>query len=328
MSQFNKIGGRYGLHSGSAKFKNLEVTSNAWVRGIPIVSLQGKVYFVDSSASSNGNGNSWDTPFTTIAAAVAASLAAGGHHDTILVAGTENEEDSGTLTNDYDESVVIDPSQVGLRIIGVGNGPEGIAWNADSDEVCLTVNARDCYISGFRFRPDGATTGVGIAFETDADMANNAMGSTVENCIFRSTGTTALAGITIDGSNDITIRNCKFTSVLTGILSISPGHSVQYRTVIEDCLFDDKCTNGIDVDMRSGLIKNCVIMPGMTMALRTDKHSVGQKNMVMHCLIAATAYETNCSGYSTDIWNSSYCSDVGNTDVSADGAIIAYPSQA
>jgi len=287
----------------------------------------GTVYYVDSSRSASGKGDLWSSAFITIAEAVAASLAAGGHHDTILVRGTENEEDSGTLTNDYDESVVVAASQVGLRIIGMGNSPEGIAWNADADKVCLTVNARDCYVAGFRFRPDGATTGVGIAFETDADMVNNAMGSTVENCIFRSTGTTALAGVTIDGSNDITVRNCKFTSVLTGILSLSPGHSVQYRTVIEDCLFDDKCTNGIDIDCRSGFIRGNIICPGMTIALRTDKYSVGKENMVFQNQIAATAYETNCSGYSTDIWNGSFCSDVGNTDVSADGAIIQYPNQ-
>jgi len=323
MSSYNKVGGRYGMHSGSGRFKNLQVDNNAWVRGMPLIASQGNVIFVDSNVTTSGNGNSWDTAMSTITLAVAAAE----RYDTILVAGTVNQDSAEALTSDYDEAVVIPATKMGLKIIGCGNSPEGIAWNADADEVCLTVNARDCYISGFRFRPDGATTGVGIAFETDSDMANNAMGSTVENCIFRSTGTTALAGITIDGSNDITIRNCKFTSVLTGILSISPGHSIQYRTIIEDCFFDDKCTNGIDVDMRSGLIKNCVIMPGLTMALATNKHSVGKENMVMHNLIAATAYETNCAGYSTDIWNSSFCSDVGNTDVSADGAIIAYPSQ-
>ena len=313
-----------GLRRRNFKVKDLDVSgtfSGAHSNG-------GNTYYVDSSFSSTGGGTAWDDPFITIAEAVAKSLADGGHHDTILVRGTENQESSSTLSSDYSEDAIIAASQVGLRIIGCGNSPEGIAWTpAAADGICLLVYARDCYVSGFRFRPNGATTSCGIYLETAADLAENAMGFTVEDCIFRSTTTTALAGIAINGSNDVTIKNCKFTSVLTGILSIAPGNSVQYRTQILDCYFDDKCINGIDVDMRSGLIRGCVIAPGLTMALRTNKHSVGKENSVFQCQIAATAYETNCSGYSTDIWNGSVCSNVGNTDVSADGWIIQYPNQ-
>jgi len=319
---------RLGQVTGDVKGNLKFLGQCTFTQGLVGVANGGETYYVDSSRSASGKGDRWGAAFITIAEAVAAALAAGGHHDTILVAGTENEESSGTLTSDYSEDVTIAASQVGLRIIGMGNSPEGIAWTpAAAEGICLLVYARDCYVSGFRFRPNGATTSCGIYIETAADMAENAMGFTVENCIFRSTTTTALAGIAINGTNDVTIRGCKFTSVLTGILSISPGHSVQYRTQILDCTFDDKCTNGIKVDMRSGLIRGCVFSPGMTMALQTDLFSVGKENSIFQCHIAATAYETNCSGYSTDIWVGSVCSDVGNTDVSADGWIIQYPNQ-
>jgi len=289
----------------------------------------GSIWYVDSSKTTSGDGKTWDDAFITITEGVAASLAAGGHHDTVLVAGTENEEDSGTLANDYTEDVTITAASVGLRLIGCGNSPEGIAWTtAASDGVILTINARDCYVSGFRFRPNGATSSVGIKAQTAADMSTNAMGLTVENCIFRSTAVTALAGITIDGSNDVTIRNCLFTSVLTGILSISPGHSVQYRTLIENNRFDDKCTNAIDIDARSGVIIRNMIGIGLTMTIRTNKFSVGKENIVYDNVIPAAAYETNASGYSTDCWLGNKCIDTGNTDVDAAGNTLLYPNRA
>jgi len=311
-----------GLRRRSFRVKNLDVSGQ--IVGAGIFFGSPNVWYVDSGKTTavSGDGTDWDESFITITEAVSAASG----YDTILVKGTINQESSGTLTNDYDEAVIIPATKMGLRLIGCGNSPEGIAWNADADEVILTVNARDTYVSGFRFRPDGATTGVGIAFETSADMANNAMGSTVENCIFRSTGTTALAGITIDGSNDITIRDCKFTSVITGILSISPGHSVQYRTLIEDNFFDDKCTNAIDIDCRSGFIRNNVIGIGLTILIRTNKFDVGKENCVSGHNLLVTAYETNCSGYSTDNWFGNTCSDVSSSVVTADGTVFGIPT--
>ena len=325
MSKFKKIGGRYGFHSGSGKMKNLEVTGNAWVGGMPIGVIQGDVWYVDSNVNVSGNGQTWDTAMSTIQAAVTAASG----YDTIFVAGTVNQESSGTLTSDYSEDVIIPAATMGLKIIGLGNSPEGIAWTCSAaDKVCLTVNARDCYVSGFRFRPNGATSSVGIAVVTSADMAENAMGFTVENCIFRSTTTTALAGITINGTNDVTIRGCKFTSVLTGIRSISPGHSVQYRTVIEDCFFDDKCTNGIVIDGRSCVIRNNIIGIGLTMTLQTSLFSVGKENVIYNNVIPAAAYETNAAGYVTDCWLGNKCIDTGNTDVDAAGNTLLYPNRA
>jgi len=325
MSSFNRVGGRYGMHSGSAKFKNLEVVENMRVKGMPLAPLQGDVWFVDSNLNASGNGKTWETGFTTIQAAVTAASG----YDTILVAGTVNQDSAEALTSDYEEDVIIPAATMGLRIIGCGNSPEGIAWTCSAaDAVCLTVNARDCYVSGFRFRPNGATSSVGIAVVTASDMTENAMGFTVENCIFRSVTTTALAGISINGSNDVTIRGCKFTSVLTGILSISPGHSVQYRTVIEDNLFDDKCTNAIDIDGRSCLIKDNSIGVGLTIMIRTNKFSVGKENMVQgHNLLVATDFETNCVGYSTDNWLGNTCSDLTSSAVGTDNGwtIKAYP---
>ena len=82
MSKFKKIGGRYGFHSGSGKMKNLEVTGNAWVGGMPIGVIQGDVWYVDSNVNVSGNGQTWDTAMSTIQAAVTAASG----YDTIFVA--------------------------------------------------------------------------------------------------------------------------------------------------------------------------------------------------------------------------------------------------
>lgn len=318
-----------GLRRRDFKVVNLDVSgtlSGAYSNG-------GNTYYVDAnySATSTGGGTAWDDPFTTITAAVAASLAAGGHHDTILVRGTDNQDSATALTSDYAESVTIAASQVGLRIIGCGNSPEGIAWTVGTAEGdILTVYARDCYVANIRFRPNGATSGTAIKLVTAADMTTNPIGFTVENCIFRSTTETALAGISINGTNDVTIRGCKFTSVETGILSVSPGHSVQYRTVIEDNYFDDKCTNGIDIDGRSCYIRNNQICGiGMTIIIRTNKVTgIGQENQVSghNFTLASAAFETYCSGYSTDCWLGNTCTDTASSAVDASSwVVLGYP---
>lgn len=285
-----------------------------------------KSWYVDSSLTDSSGGGSRDTAFVTITEAVTAASA----YETIYIVGTVNQDDSGSLSNDYDESVTIPATKMGLSIIGLGNGPEGIAWNADSDAVCLTVYARDCYVSGIRFRPDGATTGAGISLVTNASMSTNPMGFTVENCIFRSTGTTAFAGIKIDSTNDVTILNCVFTSVITGIKNYATNHSVLYRTTIKDCHFDDKLTNGIVGDFRSArIVNNTFASKGMTMIIQTNAvGAAGQENVVTGSgfVLAAEAVGDYLSGHSTDNWLGCITTDLSATSTADNGWFVSgYP---
>ncbi len=106
MSQYKrKSGGRYGMHSGSAKFKNLEVDGAFFLGGNSISLSSRNLFFVNSSVSSSGDGLTWDSAFKTLQEAVTAS----GDHDTILVA-----------PNDIDTiaSGGIEITQEGLRILG------------------------------------------------------------------------------------------------------------------------------------------------------------------------------------------------------------------
>lgn len=105
MSSFNRVGGRYGMHSGSGKFKNLQVDESMWLQGNAMIASPRNVWYVDSSKGSNGDGKSWSSPFNTLALAVAGA----SNYDTIIVAENSIETiASGGITI----------TQTGLRILG------------------------------------------------------------------------------------------------------------------------------------------------------------------------------------------------------------------
>jgi len=258
---------------------------------------------------------------------IQAAVTAASGYDTIFVAGTVNADDDATVENDYTESVIIPATTMGLKIIGCGNSPEGILWTCGAqDEVCLTVNAKDCYVAGFRFRPNGAATGCAIYVTCSHDMSDNAAGFTVENCIIRSTTETAIAGIKINAANDVTINNCKFSSVATAVLTVEDGGSVQYRTIIEDCFVDNKCTNGFVVGGISMLIKNNALSSGLTSVIDTTGHTSSTDNVVTGNTLQVTAYETQCTGEAADVWLGNYCNDVASSMVGASGITIGIPT--
>ena len=276
------------------------------------------IYYVDASLSSSGNGKSWNGAFITIAEAVAASLAAGGTYDTIFIKGTENTGD----TSDFAESVSITAAQTGLRIIGIGNSPEGVLWTVGTAEgTILTVAAKDVYVAGIRFRPNGATTGKAVS------LASTAIGFTAENCVFRSTVETALQGIYMDSTPDVTISDCKFTSLATGIFGDASVKTI-YRLRVLNCLFDDKVdTAGINITGRACLIKGNDFTSDTVLLIDTYKSSVGEMNIVTgNTLHVASAYETNCTGTPTDNWLGNFCNDVGSSLVGDNGITIGIPT--
>ena len=110
MSSFNKVGGRYGMHSGSGHFKNFQIDQTLWVQGNTFIATPRNIWYVDSSKGSNGDGKTWTSPFNTLALAVAAA----GNYDTILVA----ENSIETIA-----SGGIAITQTGLKIFG-SNGSE------------------------------------------------------------------------------------------------------------------------------------------------------------------------------------------------------------
>ena len=282
-----------------------------FTQGVSGFATGGTTYYVDSGRTASGKGDTWDSAFITISEAVAASLAASGTYDTILVKGTENTGE----TSDYAESVSITAAQVGLRIIGCGNGPEGVLWTVGTAEgTILTVAAKDCYVTGIRFRPNGSTSGKAI------DLASTAIGFHIENCIIRSTAETALYGIYIESTQDVTINDNVFTSIATAIYGNASVKTI-YRARILNNHFDDKVDDaGIYGSMRGCLIKGNSFTSDTTKAIDTYKGSAGEMNIVTGNWLGTAAYETNVA-CPTDFWIGNTSVDLTNTYVGAETGI-------
>jgi len=302
-----------GLRRRSFSVKNLDVSGQ--IIGAGVFFSSPNVWYVDSGKTTtvSGDGSDWDEAFITITEAVSAASA----YDTILVKGNETTE-----VSDYSESVTVTVTQVGLRIIGVGNGPEGVLWTVGTAEgTILSWAAKDGYISGFRFRPNGATTGKAI------DLAVTALGTTIENNIFRSTTETAAYGIYIESVSDLTIKDNVFTSLATAIYGNASVKTI-YRCKILNNLFDDKIdTAGINMSARACLIKGNDFTSDTTLLIDTYKGSAGEMNIVTgNTLMCASAYETNCTGAASDNWLGNFCNDTGSSMVGDNGLTIGIPT--
>ncbi len=287
-----------------------------------ILPPRGNTWFVDSDNSVNGSGTTWAKAKTTIAAAVAVASA----RDIILVAPTINQM-AGTTTNDYAEAVTIPATKMGLSIIGMGHDQEAVIWASPSQNSApLTINARGCYVSGFRFRPNGSST-AGIVLVTNTALTANAEGTAIENCTFRSTTQDALAGIELQGGcNDIRIRHCIFDNVVAGIRQTNSDNSIAYRVTIEHNQINGNCTNGIILDCGRSKILNNMLAPGLTMVIQTNSGSAtGTDNIVSGNTLNVSAYETNCSGAAGDSWLGNYCNDVASSVVGASAITYGYP---
>jgi len=291
MSSFNRVGGRYGMHSGSGKFKNLQVTGSAWVNGMPLFPTYGDVWFVDNSVDSNGDGRSWATACNTITNGIAKASAG----DTVLVRGT------GT---DYDESATIAYAKNGLTIQGVGNTKQ-CGWTSDADATGLTINAPGCTVRGMYFRMDGATSGAGILLAQNTDLTVDSSNAVIENCLFKSTGTTAYCGIRTGGADYVTIRNNMFTWCLTGIRGDgASGYHNSYCTnwQIHDNYFSDKCTNGIIIASRRSDIQNNVFST-MTICIdMEDTRTTTGFNEVHYNMFTQAYAATGMNAATDDDW--------------------------
>ena len=316
--------GRDGPVTGNYTGARTYLGQNIFTQGFTGVGRGKDIWFVDSSRSASGSGKRWNQAFITIAEAITASTA----YDTILIAGTDAQDSSSDPVSDYLEEVPIPATKMGLSIIGMGNGPEGVLWEGAADLVVLTINAKDCLIENIRFRPNGASTAVGIFLAKNVDLSACANGATIRRCIFRSTTATAIAGIKTEGANDVLIEDCVFSSVVTAILQDATPNAVTYRMRIRNNLVDDKCTNGFVFDGRSCDLVDNSLAGNLTVAINTySVGSAGSKNIIGGHTFAQAVYEVGCIGSSTDNWLGNVSVDVGSSAVHASGwtNTLVYP---
>jgi hypothetical protein len=115
--------------------------------------------FVSSSTGSDAGSGEQNSPFKTITAAAAKAVANGA-----LVVGPGS----------YSEAVTIPTAITGLAIIAGGNSVNDTKWTSATDTSTLTINAKGCSVSGFRFSAPTYTASAAVSAITfgGADYAN------------------------------------------------------------------------------------------------------------------------------------------------------------
>ena len=239
MSSFNKIGGRYGMHSGSAKFKNLEVTGNTWVQGNALTVNPGNTWYVDGDVNASGTGNSWDSAFKTIQEGVTAAKA----DDVVYVAAKKITDYTGDPTA-YAETVIIPYANAGMALVGVNRGrtqgglPQ-IKIGGSSTTAMITVRAPGCLIANMGIN-GASSTGGGILLDDDY-IAKSAFGTSIINCHLKNCKTHATDGTT-GGAIMWSTHGCAWQVLISGnrfykntcdITLLGTSNSVPQDVIIE-----------------------------------------------------------------------------------------------
>ena len=257
MSSFKKVGGRYGMHSGSGKFKNLEVTGNSWVDG-PLSVYGGisgaitnrTVLFVDADSGSDGNsGSSWSEAKATIQAAVTAS-----ESGSIIYIAPKAMAAGATDPSSYAETIIIPATKAGISLIGVGTGrvQGGLPQikKGSGTTALLTVRAPGCLIANLGFNgiwvADSTQSLVGILLDDDGST-KTAIGTSIIGCHFKncagSTGSTdasvggAITWASTGGAWQVLISDNRFYKNVCDICLSGTSQTVPQDVVIENNLF-------------------------------------------------------------------------------------------
>ena len=245
MSSYNKIGGRYGMHSGSAKFKNLEVTGTTWVQGNALTVNPGNTWYVDGDVNASGTGNSWDSAFKTIQEGVTAAKA----DDIVYVAAKKLTDTTGDPTS-YAENIIIPFANAGMALIGVNRGktqgglPQ-IKIGGASTTAMLKIRAPGCLIANLCIN-GASSTGGGILLDDDY-IAKAAYGTSIVGCFFKNCKTHATDGTTGGAimwsaygcAGQVLISDNRFYRCLTDICVINTTKTAPQDVVIENNHFSN-----------------------------------------------------------------------------------------
>jgi len=245
------------MHSGSAKFKNLEVTGNTWVQGNALTVNPGNTWYVDGDVNASGTGNSWDSAFKTIQEGVTAAKA----DDVVYVAAKKITDYTGDPTA-YAETVIIPYANAGMALVGVNRGrtqgglPQ-IKIGGSSTTAMITVRAPGCLIANMGIN-GASSTGGGILLDDDY-IAKSAFGTSIINCHLKNCKTHATDGTTggaIMWSThgcawQVLISGNRFYRNLTDICLIGTGKTAPQDVVIENNEFSNSPAS-TDVNIYAG----------------------------------------------------------------------------
>ena len=258
MSKFDQIGGRYGMHSGSARFRNLQVDDQLFIEGkaISMANTGGKVYYVDrnhNGAGSSGDGSSWDQAFLTLGEAIAKVnadytaagnsnsrgrmryifVAEGWYAEVPVILTASDVTICGVAPGNHDSTCVYGVPVAGT-FSGVAGGPTITVTGSNNTIMNLGVYCSDPLYGAIR---NGSNASDGDAANPGASAPT---GNAFINCSFvRDTADGELCGIDDLGADGTLIDGCFFsTSCKThGIRSRTNGVVNPVNLVVRNCRF-------------------------------------------------------------------------------------------
>ena len=280
MSNFKRnSGGRYGMHSGSAHFKNLEVDDELFVgnKAISAANTPGRVLYVDRNhnlAGSSGDGSSWDAAFLTIGEAIAAVnadftgatkksrgrnaviyIAEGWYGEIPLTLTASDVLIIGTAPGHHDPTVLYGSATAGGFDINSG-GPALTITGSNNEIRNIGFFTYDVLYASVR---NGAN-----ASDPDTPTASAPTGNAFINCSFiRDIDDGSLGGLDTMGGDGTLISGCEFhtSSKDWGIRVRTNGVTNPVQTVIENCKF-----SGVPIALLNAataedtIFRNCVVM--------------------------------------------------------------------
>ena len=230
----------------------------------------------------------------------------------------------GTAT-DYDEDVVITLDNITL--VGHNFGVECGGWTtAAQDGTILTLSAaKGARVTGFLFRPNGATGKCINISETTYNDTDNIM---IDNNVFKSTVEDVGYHIYADGCPGyIKILNNHFTWGVYAIGCTYAGTTSATGWEIIGNYFSDKMTNGIYMPLRRSLIKDNSFSTE-TVACDTIGYSAtnGDYNSVHGNYFDDTYITGVYTCQANDDWAGNFSMDVAENSVGDNGITITNPT--
>lgn len=245
-------------------------TSAAGQTNAAVADSYGITLYVDTvNGSDPANGRSPKNAMATVAQAFAelermeAIKAGWGSNSTIYVSGHITEQ-------------VETPADVfGVRISGLVNGNprqvtdngtvlagNGVDWTVPAsptaNEPLLRISEQGWVVENICFVPTDGEPAIELRREETATYFDPSH-SIIRNCRFIAANTTGTIGIEdIGGSSQVTVENCVFDTLASGIVNTSTSISNPNRWVINNCKFENN-TEHIDMPFRQSYFTNNVM---------------------------------------------------------------------
>lgn len=272
----------------------------------------GNIYYV-SKAGNSTDGKSWETAFSTIAAAITASNA------TIDWSG--NEEDNYILIapGTYAETLTTIPFYCHMIGLGVGTlANSGMSVRIEpASGVAMSGTALGLHLYNIAFVASGA---VDIL---DFGICNDVL---IERCMFAPGDGDVVNGISTENSDGLNIRDCKFKSGLGGGAGMTKAMSFAGGAdkYLHNALIENNIISGLDATgtgiyvasdctgTESIIRKNTVYLSGAGTGIDDNSDDVLIiDNTVFH--VGGTPYDINAS-----LSKNNYASDDGTATIVPD----------